>query len=243
MAHTIIERLPDHTAYVEVFAGAAWVLFSKQPSKVEIINDINGELVRFYRCVRQHLPELLRQFEWQIVARDEWDALLAQPLDGLTDIQRAARFLYMVKTCFGARINKPSFGIQVSQPPRFNLSVLPQVLEQARLRLQRVTVENRPYDQVIERFDRLGTFFYVDPPYWGNEGDYGAGLFTREDFTQLAKQLSGIKGKCLVSLNDTPGVREVFGRHKCFKFEQVSTVYTVSAGEPKAVTELLISNY
>lgn len=243
LAPTIIQRFPEHAAYVEVFAGAAWVLFTKPPSRVEIINDINGELVRFYRCVRHHLPELLKQFEWAILARDEWDAMLAQPLDGLTDIQRAARFFYLAKMAFGAKIKGPSFGIAATGLPRLNLRDLPELLEQTRQRLQRVVVENRPYQQVIDRFDKPSTLFYLDPPYWGCESDYGTGLFSRDDFTHLAKQLAQLKGKCIVSLNDTPGVREVFGAHPCFKLEPVSTKYSVGPTRGTDITELLITNY
>jgi site-specific DNA-adenine methylase len=69
LADRIIERMPAHTAYCEVFAGAAWVLFKKPESKVEIINDINRELVTLYRCVKHHLPELVQQFRWLLIAR------------------------------------------------------------------------------------------------------------------------------------------------------------------------------
>lgn len=243
LAPTIIKRLPEHIAYVEVFAGAAWVLFTKPPSRVEIINDINGELVRFYRCVRLHLPELLKQFEWALIARDEWDAMLEQPVTGLTDIQRAARFFYLAKMAYGAKLCNSSFGVAATGLPRLNLRDLPELLEQTRLRLQRVVVENRPYGQVIDRFDKPGTLFYVDPPYWNCEDDYGKGIFGRGDFALLAEQLAGIKGKCLISLNDTPGVRETFGRWPCFKFEEVATQYSVAARSVKPVVELLISNY
>ena len=77
LAYAIVERMPEHTTYCEVFAGAAWMLFSKAPSKAEIINDINRELVTLYRCVQHHLPALVEQFRWLLVAREEFDRFMA----------------------------------------------------------------------------------------------------------------------------------------------------------------------
>lgn len=240
LADRIIDRIPAHTAYCEVFSGAAWVLFKKPESKVEIINDINRELVTLYRCVKHHLPALVEQFRWMLVARDEFDRFLKTPADTLTDIQRSARFYYLAKSAFGARINKPTFGIAASGAPRLNLLRLEEDLSEAHLRLSRVFIECRPYQDLISRFDKLGTFFYLDPPYWGCEGDYGKELFGREDFTRLAAQLAGVKGKFILSLNDTPGVREVFSG---FKLEKVNTRYSVGAARNQVAGELLITNY
>jgi len=241
LADEIIRRMPDdHQAYCEVFAGAAWVLFKKPESKVEIINDINRDLVTLYRCVKFHLEELCKQFKWMLVARDEFDRFLATPAETLTDIQRAARFYYLAKTSFGARVAKPTFGIAATGPSRLNLLRIEEDLSEAHLRLSRVYIENRPYDQVISRFDKPGTLFYLDPPYWGCEGDYGKQLFEREDFARLATQLDGIKGRFILSLNDTPGVREVFAN---FQIESVRTRYSISAKANKEVGEVLITNF
>lgn len=242
LAETIIQRFPEHETYVEVFAGAAWVLFRKPESQVEIINDINHDLVNLYRCVKHHLAELCAQFRWMLVARDEFDRFMQTPADTLTDIQRAARFYYLAKTAFGAKIDKPTFGIAASAPSRLNLLRIEEDLSEAHLRLSRVYIENRPYAQVVSRFDKPGTLFYLDPPYWGCEDDYGLGIFSRDDFQRLAEQLDGIKGRFLLSLNDTPGVREVFGN---FHIESVRTRYSVGnkATAKKEVGEVLISNF
>ena len=240
LADQIIERMPAHQTYCEVFAGAAWVLFKKPPAKVEIINDINRELTNLYRCVKHHLGELVAQFRWMLVSRDDFDAFLQMPPDSLTDIQRAARFFYLAKTSFGARINKPTFGIAATGAPRLNLLRIEEELSDAHVRLARVFVENKPYDQVIQRFDKPGTLFYVDPPYWGNEKDYGEGLFSRDDFGRLAGLLGACKGKFILSLNDTPGVRETFSD---FRIESVQTRYSISGVSRQPVGEVLITNF
>jgi DNA adenine methylase len=240
LADRIVDRMPAHTTYCEVFAGAAWVLFKKPESKVEIINDINRELVTLYRCVKHHLPELVQQFRWMLVARDEFDRFMKTPADTLTDIQRAARFFYLAKTAFGAKVSKPTFGIAASGPPRINLLRIEEDLSHAHLRLARVFIECKPYDQVVKRFDKPATLFYVDPPYWGNERDYGDGLFARADFAKLAELLDGIKGKFILSLNDVPGVRDTFAN---FQIERVATRYSINAKASQAVGEVLITNF
>jgi len=110
------------------------------------------------------------------------------------------------------------------------------------LRLARVYIENRPYEDVINRFDKPNTFFYLDPPYYGNEKEYGEGIFYREDFEKLREMLANIKGKFLLSINDHPKTREIF---KGFRISRERMIYTAghTQAEHKPVTELLISNY
>jgi hypothetical protein len=110
LAARIIERMPEHKCYVEPFAGAAWVLFRKQESTVEVLNDINKEIITLYRCLQWHLEEFLRYFKWVLVSRDEFERLKRAVPDTLTDIQRAARFFYLQQSCYGGRVNNPTFG-------------------------------------------------------------------------------------------------------------------------------------
>ncbi|BAN95454.1 putative methyltransferase [Plautia stali symbiont] len=92
LAKQILPRFPAHTCYVEPFCGAAALFFMKSPSKVEVINDINGELVNLYRVLKHHLEEFMRQFKWALVSRAMYHWLKITPTETLTDIQRAARF-------------------------------------------------------------------------------------------------------------------------------------------------------
>ncbi len=240
LAKRIVERIPKHTCYVEPFAGAAWALFQKPESKVEVINDINRDVVNLYRCIQWHLEEFVRYFKWALVARDEFGRLKAANPDTLTDIQRAARFYYLHQACFGGRIVSPSFGYATQRPSRLNLLRIEEYLSAAHLRLCRVYVECLPYGDIIQRYDGPETFFYLDPPYWDYENDYGKGIFSRDDFGKLAAQLASTKGKFILSLNDTPGVREVF---RDFEFEEVQTRYTCANGKNVPAGELFIRNY
>lgn len=240
LSKRVIAQIPEHTCYVEPFAGAAWVLFRKPESEVEVINDINCDLVTFYRVVQHHLEEFVRYFKWTLISRDEFERLKRVTPDTLTDIQRSARFYYLQQNCFGGKLTGPTFGYAATRPPKLNLLRIEEQLSAAHLRLCRVYVECLSYAEVILRYDKPETFFYLDPPYWGCEDYYGKEIFKREDFAALASQLDTIRGKFILSLNDTPCVRETFAN---FQFEEVSVNYTCSKGKNMKAGEVLIKNF
>lgn len=241
LANRIIQKIPEHKCYCEVFAGAAWLLFRKEESEVEILNDINKDLVTLYRVIKLHLEEFIRYLKWILVAHDEFTRFKAENPDTLTDIQKAVRFYYLLRSGYGAKVVGQTFNINPTRSPTFNLLRIEEDLSAAHLRLSRVYIENLGYKRLIERFDRPETFFYIDPPYYGNEEDYGRGIFGKEDFAALRDLLSGIQGKFIMSINNVPEIRKMF---KGFFLEEISTRYTMSGGHKgRKVTELLIRNY
>jgi DNA adenine methylase len=240
LAKRIIASIPEHTCYCEVFAGAAWVLFKKPPSKVEVINDRSSDVVNLYRILQHHLDEFVRQFRWQLVSREEWQRLQSVPPESLTDVQRAAQFYYLQRLSFGGKVAGRTYGTATTHPPRLNLLRIEEDLSAAHLRLSQVWVENLDFEACIQRNDRDHTFFYLDPPYYGVEGYYGKNLFERADFKRLANVLVGIKGKFLLSINDTPEIREIFS---AFEVEAVEVMYSCGKGSRPKVGELLIRNY
>lgn len=243
LAPRIIPLFPHHHCYVEVFAGAAWVLFKKPESRVEVINDINSELVTLYRVIRNHLEEFIKHLKWLLVARDEFDIFMKADPATLTDIQRATRFYYLIRTGYGSRVNNHTFSVGTAQPSSFNLLRIEEDLSAAHLRLARVTVENRPWQNIIERLDKPDTFFYLDPPYFGCENYYGKDIFSRGEFQELAERLDNISGKFMLSINDKPETREIFKR---FEVREVMLTYSVGVrtrDKRKKTGELLVMNY
>ena len=186
LAKRIIAAIPEHHCYCEVFAGAAWVLFRKPESQIEVINDRSNDVVNLYRILQNHLDEFVRQFKWQLVSRDEWQRLKSLPPESLTDIQRAAQFYYLQRLSFGGKVAGRTYGTATTHKPRLNLLRIEEELSAAHLRLAQVWVENLDFEECIRRNDRDHTFFYLDPPYFGVEGYYGKGLFQRDDFQRLA---------------------------------------------------------
>jgi DNA adenine methylase len=167
LANTIIDMMPEHKAYCEAFAGAAWVFFKKPMSKYEVINDLDSDLVTFYRVLQNHLEEFLRQFKWLLSSR-EWfeDWKKQQDAGGLTDIQRAARYYYLQRLCFGGRVKSRVFGTAPMRSPRINLLRIEEELSEVHLRLARVSIEHLPWEDLISRYDKPETLFYCDPPYY-----------------------------------------------------------------------------
>jgi DNA adenine methylase len=110
------------------------------------------------------------------------------------------------------------------------------LLEDVHDRLAGVTIERLPWQDFLARYDRPGTLFYLDPPYFGCEDDYGADMFGRDQFELMAEQLAGLKGEFILSINDTPEVRRIFSR---FRFQEAKLLYRIS-GAPTEAAELII---
>ncbi|EAM8229286.1 DNA adenine methylase [Salmonella enterica] len=239
LAKHILPLFPAHTCYVEPFCGAAALYFLKTPSKIEVINDINGELVNLYRVVKHHLEEFVRQFKWALVSRQIYKWLQDTPEETLTDIQRAARFYYLQKQAFGGKVADHTFGTSTTSAPRFNLLRIEEELSMAHLRLSRTLIEHLNWHQCIERYDRPHTLFYCDPPYWGTEG-YGV-AFGLENYDHMAELTRRIKGKMIISVNDIPEMRQAFNG---LNIQTVDISYNLKVtGKPSPKKELVICNF
>ncbi|HGW6120511.1 DNA adenine methylase [Enterobacter roggenkampii] len=239
LAKHILPLFPTHTCYVEPFSGAAALYFLKTPSKTEVINDINGELVNLYRVVKHHLEEFVRQFKWALVSRQIYKWLQDTPEETLTDIQRAARFYYLQKQAFGGKVADHTFGTSTTSAPRFNLLRIEEELSMAHLRLSRTLIEHLDWQQCIKRYDRPHTLFYCDPPYWGTEG-YGV-EFGLENYDHMAELARSIKGKMIISVNDIPEMRQVFNG---LNIQTVDISYNLKVtGKATPRKELVICNF
>lgn len=234
----IIEKIP-HNVYAEPFVGMGGIFFrrTKRP-KCEAINDINNELVNMFRMVERFPDYLADMLKFKICSRAEFKRMLATPPLLLTELERAVRFIYIQKSAFGGKVRNQAFGVDLSRV-RFNSGrVIPQI-QALHERLSSVYIECLPYAEFIKRYDRADTLFYLDPPYWGSEKEYGKDFFSRADFAELAKLLKVIKGKFIMSINDVPEIRAIF---KGFYIKEVNTRYTTGTQSGKQATELLISN-
>ncbi|HAX1635690.1 TPA: DNA adenine methylase [Escherichia coli] len=239
LAKHILPLFPPHTCYVEPFCGAAALYFLKTPSKTEIINDINGELINLYRVVKYHLEEFIRQFKWALISRQMYKWLQNTPEEILTDIQRAARFYYLQKQAFGGKVAEHSFGTSTTSPPRFNLLRIEEELSLAHLRLSRTIIEHLDWCQCIERYDRPHTLFYCDPPYWGTEG-YGVD-FPIGNYVHMAELARSIKGRMIISVNDIPEMRRAF---QGLSVQVVDISYNLKVtGKAARKKELIICNF
>ncbi len=239
LADRIFPLFPQHSCYVEPFAGGAALFFLRPvPAEVEVLNDVNGDLINLYRVVQNHLEEFVRQFKWSLSSRQVFKWLQMTRPETLTDIQRAARFYYLQQSAFGGRVDGQTYGTATTTPPGLNLLRLEETLSAAHLRLSSTYIEHLSWHEVIKKYDREHTLFYCDPPYWETEG-YGV-TFEFEQYQEMARMLKQIKGKAIISLNDHPAIRECFAD---FNIETTDIKYTVGGGKGSEAKEVLIFSW
>lgn len=173
LKNLIIPLIPsDCDRYIEVCGGAGWVLFGKEKRKgeMEVFNDIDGDLVNLYRQIKSNCEGLQKEMDW--LHSRELFKLYRYEIENqisLTDVQRAARYLYLIKSSFGS--NRYSFATSVK-----NLSRIADELPSYRERLKDVVIEQSDFEQLIKTYDRQSALFYVEPPYVGSEKYYNKNL-------------------------------------------------------------------
>lgn len=232
-----IEAIP-HVTYAEPFVGMGGIFLRRASRpRAEVINDRGRDVANLFRILQRHYPQFLDTLRFQLTTRAEFERLAATDPDTLTDLERAGRFLYLQRTAFGGKVSGRNFGVDRGRPGRFNLTTLEPMLEELHARLAGVTVECLDWSDFLRRYDREDTLFYVDPPYWGCEGDYGRALFGRDHFERMAHQLAGLQGRWLLSINDVPEIRDMFA---WAAIDEVTTTYTIAANGSSPRRELLI---
>lgn len=233
-----IERIP-HDTYAEPFVGMGGVFLRRRRApKGEIINDRSGDVATFFRILQRHYVPFMDMLRWQFTGRREFERLKASDPATLTDLERAVRFLYLQRTAFGGKVAGRNFGVD-PLGSRFNVAKLEPMLDALHDRLAGVTIECLPWANFIARYDRPGTLFYLDPPYFGGETDYGAGMFDRAEYAQMAKVLGALKGRFILSINDVPEIRRTFAG---FRLKPVRLSYSLpGADKAMAARELIIT--
>ncbi len=241
----IVKLIPKHTCYCEVFGGAGWVLFYKDLniSKVEVYNDINSQLVNFFRVIQNKENEFLKKYKQLLISREIFEEFKTSNINILSDVDMAVRFFYLVHYSFGCKMQ--SFLISPLRSITNNTTNnINSTIKKAKDRLNKVIIENRSFEKVLDSYDRKETFFYLDPPYYktANYKTQGSGEFKKEDHENLFKKLSNINGKFLLSINDHKFIRELY---KDFYIKEISIKYSIAKGKAKSKQskELLIANY
>lgn len=238
---TLIERIEaiPHKTYVEPFVGMGGVFLRRryQPA-CEVANDLNSEVINLFRVLQRFYPQLMDHMKYQITSRREFERLRKKDPATLLDIERAARFLYLQRIAFGGQ-HDGVFGVSPGRPGRFSIDKLGPLLDAAWARLQGVVFESLDWSELVRRYDTKSTLFYLDPPYFGGEDDYGKGMFNRSHYAAMADQLATIDGEFIMSINDTPEIREWFA---AFHVDEVRLNYSVARSKGKKVQELIISS-
>lgn len=234
----IIEDV-EHRVYAKPFVGMGGVFLRRRlAAKVEAVNDRDREVITFFRILQRHYPQFMETLKFQITSRAEFERLRATDPATLTDLERAARFIYLQKLAFGGKVAGRTFGIDTFGPARFNVQRLGPVLEAIHERLAGVTIECLDWADFLTRWDRPETLFFVDPPYYGTEGHYAA-EFPRAGHAALSRLLSGLKGRFILTMNDCEETRAIYG--SLGRVESVELTYTASGGKGgKRAREMII---
>ncbi|MBU1992002.1 DNA adenine methylase [Patescibacteria group bacterium] len=212
----VIGMFPQHKCYVEVFGGAGHVLFTKTPSPVEVYNDLNSELVNFFMVARDHTEELMQRVDTLPYSRELLQKWANEPLPE-DKIERACRWFYILCSSFGG-IYGSGWAYSVQGNNAVSLRSSTERIKDVKARFNNVMIENVSYESCIQKYDRVDTLFFIDPPYMGqtskefyyNKSHNKIPVFTEQDHILLAGILNNIKGKAIVSYFPTELLKELY---------------------------------
>jgi DNA adenine methylase len=238
LANAIIAEFPEHQVFVEVFAGALNILYRKERSKVEVANDIYGELINLHLTIKRRPQALSFYLNEMLISRHIFTMLCKKQLTPRNDTERAAFYYYRTTQSYC------SMGEYFAMPKR---NRAPKNIYKSfkvwHNRLKGVCIENMDFQKLIENYDTPDTLFYLDPPYVGTENYYEgskSGGFTMSEHERLYNALKGIQGKFVLSYNDCEVARHLY---RDYNIKELKTTYGLHAKERIQATELLIKNF
>jgi DNA adenine methylase len=246
----LLPLLPQATHYCEPFAGSAAVLLNREPSPVETYNDIDGEVVNFFRVLRDQQEDLIRAIGLTPFSREELRIAVEEPIDNLSELERARRFFVRARQVRTGLAQTASAGRwahckltsragMAGAVSRWLGSV--EGLSEIVQRLLRVQIENATAIEVIQRYDSEETLFYCDPPYpHDSRGDihaYGYEM-TDNDHRELAEVLTNLKGKVALSGYRCELLDKLYKDWNCI---ESPSKQCLSVKQPR--TEILWTNY
>lgn len=243
LAKYIVSMIPQHICYVEPFVGGGSVLFEKDRSKVEVINDLDSNLINFYKVMQNKKDELIDKIDNSLISRELFLEYRSSNWNELEEVERAFRFYYITKCSFGGlfRFNQKgecNSPFASSPSPKAKSSLhsanTEKSIKEGFNRLKGVLIENLDYKEIVKKFDKEDTFFFFDPPY---DTDYSYGV--KFDYDELLNICRNIKGKFILTLNG-----ELYDKFKEFNIIETEVNYSVTckSGDNKK-KEIIISNF
>lgn len=228
--------MPPHVKYVEVFGGALSVFYRKEPSKIEVVNDINGDLINLHRIIQTRPQSLSFYLNSMLKSREIFYGIKDGKLRPRNEIEAAAFYYYLISMSFGAK------GESYAMNKRRNYGNIYRDFTIYSKRLKHASIENMSYEKLIKEYDDKDALFYLDPPYVGTENYYKTPKdFSMNDHRNLALILQSIKGKFILSYNDCELVRELYAG---FRFEEAQINYSLNgAARDKASAEVIVMNF
>ncbi len=232
---TIVDYFPSNykeLIYIEPFVGGGHIFYEKEPSIKEIINDLDPNVYRIYKGFKKYPVEKINPNIIGTYNKEDY-LNLKQNLDKQSDFQKFINTLILFKISYMGRIDT----FKGSKDKSFDIKK--PYKKEDHTRLKGVTILNKDYKDLINKYDSLKSFFYFDPPYEESKKLYKKGVIDYEEMKDILKKL---KGKFLLSINDSPYIRNIF---KDFNIKTVQTMYSIKKVDNKnpIINELIISNY
>lgn len=233
----------DIKSYIEPFGGGAWILFNKEKwAELEVYNDLDGRLVNLFRIVKFH-PNAFKE-EWSKVLGSRELFFYFKNSEFVTDIQKAVQFYFLITRSFGGRGDTVGYVRQKNGGLCKSLNNVDERITAIHDRLDKVLIDNRDFEEVINQYDHEGAFFYCDPPYSQGCG-YKTTSTKKFDHERLREVLGNIKGRFLLSYDDCPKIRELYKGFEIIEVERLNGINnrTDVENRTKMFKELLIANY
>lgn len=244
MLKDILPLIPEHSIYTEAYAGGASVLFAKPPCKVEVINDLNSELINFYRICQFQPEALKKEIQTSLHARELHEHALhiyRHPIF-FNPIQRAWAVWYSLKCSFSAqigggfsydRLGKKSAAVQ-SAVNNFNDAIIE--------RIKQITIEQSEAKKVIRIYDTPETFHFIDPPYVDcNQGHY-SGMFNHQSLVELLGLCTTLQGKFMLTMYPNEVIKSYAEKNK-WTIHEVNRTVTAAKNKNRKQVEWMVCNY
>jgi DNA adenine methylase len=244
LAKVILRLMPEHRLYCEPFLGGAAIFFAKEPAKVEIINDTNGELINFYKVLKINFAALEQEISQTLHSRRLHDQawVVYQNPDMFNEVKRAWAIWVLANVSYGCKLDG-SFGYDRKGCNSLKLDNKRENFTAAyEKRLRRAQIECCDAVRIIKSRDVPDGFFYLDPPYVGaDQGHYDG--YTQEDFNILLETLQNLKGKFLLSSYRNKALTEYAERNGWYMVELKMMSSMTNRFEIKDKIEVLTANY
>jgi DNA adenine methylase len=247
LSKLIISLIPKHNIYCEPFFGGGAVFFGKTPSKIEVINDTNGELINFYKVIKTNFNKLEKEIKCTLHSREIHQSakIITEYPQLFDEVKRAWAIWTLANLSYASKLNGSwGFDIKENKSAKQLQTKRNSFTNNLSDRLEQVQIENRDALKIIDIWDNKDAFIYCDPPYINtNQGHYKG--YTKDDFEKLLLILSKIKGKFILSSYPSEILARYIKQNKWFtkNIDVALSVTSNSNTKIKRKTEVLTANY
>ncbi|KAA6312990.1 Modification methylase DpnIIA [termite gut metagenome] len=240
--------IPQHNLFCEPFAGGAAVFFDKKPVKVNVINDLNGELINFYRTIITNLKELRIEVNKTLHCRTQHEHAwyIYNHPDYFTNVQRAWAVFVLSKIGFSGQLSS-SFGFdRTSGKASLKLSCIKKddvFCKELKALLEQSTIECDDALTVIKRYDCEYAWHFIDPPYVNSNMGHYAGMFNKQNLIELLELCTALQGKFMLTMYPDDVIRQYADKAGWVIHKVERQVSACKAESRRKQEEWMICNY